>query len=263
MWSSPYVRDIMDIAWGGPFENLVLPGEVKDLLLAFARIKTAGDAMFDDFVGGKGKGISMLLSGPPGVGKTLTAEAIAEKLKVPVCGLSAGELGIQPHNVETELQSAMDKCVRWNEILLFDECDIFLEKRELNSLKRNELVSIFLRMVEYYEGIMLLTTNRLQAIDLAFGSRIDVAIMYEKLDEGLRRKAWENFLAKLSGEGVEIREGLLVEGGEEVKRLSMREMNRRQIKSAVKTARLLARSKEEPLGVEHLGAVMKLHRQWL
>jgi DNA polymerase III delta prime subunit len=69
------VDGITEIAWENTFENLVLPNQVKDLLLAFAKSKMRGDALFDDFVGGKGKGIIMLLSGPPGVGKTLTAEA--------------------------------------------------------------------------------------------------------------------------------------------------------------------------------------------
>jgi ATP-dependent Lon protease len=69
------VDGISDIIWENTFDNLVLPNQVKDLLLAFAKSKTRGDVLFDDFVGGKGKGIIMLLSGPPGVGKTLTAEA--------------------------------------------------------------------------------------------------------------------------------------------------------------------------------------------
>jgi hypothetical protein len=66
---------------------------------------------------------------------------VAEKLKVPVYTLSAGELGSVAANVESALVSAMTKCARWNAVLLLDECDVFLEKRELNSLKRNELVS--------------------------------------------------------------------------------------------------------------------------
>lgn len=156
------VDNIEDINWGNPFDNLVLPNQVKDLLLAFAKTKTSGDVIFDDFVGGKGKGMIMMLSGPPGVGKTLTAEAsqsyfimmmalprislltvalVAEKLKVPVYSLSAGELGTVPPTMEAELLKAMQISCKWNAVLLLDECDVFLEKRELNSLKRNELVS--------------------------------------------------------------------------------------------------------------------------
>lgn len=69
------VDEITEISWENIFESLVLPNQVKDLLFAFALSKTTGETKFDDFVGGKGKGIIMLLSGPPGVGKTLTAEA--------------------------------------------------------------------------------------------------------------------------------------------------------------------------------------------
>lgn len=45
---------------------------------------------FDDVVAGKGRGIILLLCGPPGVGKTLTAESVAEEMKVPLYMMSAG-----------------------------------------------------------------------------------------------------------------------------------------------------------------------------
>ena len=75
------VDKITDIVWQDIFDSLVLTNRSKDLLLAFAKTKTQGEMLFDDFVDGKGRGIIMLLSGPPGVGKTLTAEA--SKFKLP------------------------------------------------------------------------------------------------------------------------------------------------------------------------------------
>jgi hypothetical protein len=62
-------------------------------------------------------------------------------MHVPLYTLSAGEIGTVPREVEAELKSAFEKCEAWNAILLIDEADVFLEKRNLNSLKRNELVS--------------------------------------------------------------------------------------------------------------------------
>jgi SpoVK/Ycf46/Vps4 family AAA+-type ATPase len=255
-WRKLFVNQISDIVWDNPFDNLVLPDNVKDLLLAFVRTKTSGDATFDDFVGGKGKGMIMLLSGAPGVGKTLTAEAIAEKLKVPVYTLSAGELGTDAEDVENKLLSAMKRCARWNAVLLLDECDIFLEKRELNSLERNELVSIFLRLVEYYEGIMLLTTNRINCIDPAFESRVDVAISYDNLSASARRQIWVNFITKMEQDGARIDKGL---GDAALGKLAEHVLNGRQIKSIVKTGYLLARSKDQALNVSHLDAVLDLH----
>lgn len=260
-WYELAVDFVEEITWNDSFSNLVLPHQEKDLLLAFAqsKISAAGNPstmnVFDDFIDGKGRGVIILLSGSPGVGKTLTAESIAEKMKVPLYTLSAGEIGIMPNTVEREIKSALGKCTRWNAILLLDEADVFLEKRELNSLKRNELVSIFLRLMEYYEGMMFLTTNRVSTIDPAFESRIDVSIDYPDLTADLRLQIWKNFLFRSEGimSGVNLSE-------EQLTPLAELNLNGRQIKSAVKTAQLLATSKGEKLEISHLRAVLRLHR---
>jgi len=253
-WYSLAVNYIQPITWNDSFSNLVLPHQEKDLLLAFAQSKIkSSEVFFDDFVDGKGRGIIILLSGSPGVGKTLTAESIAEKMQVPLYTLSAGEIGIMPTTVETEISSALEKCTMWNAILLLDEADVFLEKRELNSLKRNELVSIFLRLLEYYEGMMFLTTNRVSTIDPAFESRIDVSIDYPNLTPDLRLQIWENFLYR----DEDVKAAISKDDLEPISKLAL---NGRQIKSAVKTAQLLAMSKEEGLQIGHLRKVLRLHR---
>jgi AAA+ superfamily predicted ATPase len=86
--------------------------------------------------------------GPPGVGKTLTSESVAEEMKVPLYTMSAGDLGFDPRRVETKLQDILEMCSRWNAVLLLDEADAFLEQRSLHELERNKLVSIFLRVLE-------------------------------------------------------------------------------------------------------------------
>jgi SpoVK/Ycf46/Vps4 family AAA+-type ATPase len=94
----------------------------------------------------------ILLCGPPGVGKTLTAESVAEEMKVPLFCMSAGDLGLDPSKVEAKLQDILEMCTRWHSVLLLDEADVFLEQRSLHELERNKLVSIFLRVLEYFEG---------------------------------------------------------------------------------------------------------------
>jgi len=88
-----------------------------------------------------GKGIIILLCGPPGVGKTLTAEAVAEKSRTPLYVLSAGDLGTNPAKVDAALTEALECCQMWNAALMLDEADVFLESRSAVSLDRNELVS--------------------------------------------------------------------------------------------------------------------------
>lgn len=178
------------------FSSLNLPKNQKDLILGFTSVKAPYRNQFDDVIEGKGKGIIILLSGPPGVGKTLTAESVAEQMKVPLYIMAAGDLGLDPRSVENNLRDAMSMCSRWGAILLLDEADIFLEERSLHELERNKLVSIFLRVLEYYEGIMFLTTNRVQTFDAAFQSRIHISLEYPELDMPARKAIWRSFLER-------------------------------------------------------------------
>ena len=66
------------------FASLVLPSEQKRLIRAFVETQAKHKDSFDDIIAGKGRGMIMLLAGPPGVGKTLTAESVAENMKVPL-----------------------------------------------------------------------------------------------------------------------------------------------------------------------------------
>lgn len=57
--------------------------------------------------------------------------------------------------------------------------------------------TVFLRTLEYYSGILFLTTNRVGVIDEAFASRIHVPLFYPALDERSTKKIWENSLKKI------------------------------------------------------------------
>ncbi|XHG04116.1 hypothetical protein AWENTII_007396 [Aspergillus wentii] len=94
-----------------------------------------------DFISGKGRGLIVLLHGAPGVGKTATAEAVALEYQKPLFPITCGDLGITP------------------------------EGRDRTDIERNAMVSVFLRILEYYSGILFLTTNRVGALDEAFRSR--------------------------------------------------------------------------------------------
>lgn len=247
---------------------------------------------FDDVIEGKGRGIIILLCGPPGVGKTLTAESVAEEMKVPLYMMSAGDLGLDPRSVESKLQGILDMCTRWNAILLLDEADVFLEERSLHELERNKLVSIFLRVLEYYEGVMFLTTNRVQTFDAAFQSRIHISIEYPELDAKSRKQVWTSFLeqhdiaqaasrgkppkalvsAAKSQDGAtnaQQDEGKAKElhqkrtlahsmTAKDVDRLSNLTMNGRQIKNVLKNAQLLASQRGVALAYDHVTAVMEV-----
>lgn len=85
----------------------------------------------------------------------------------------------------------------WGAIVLIDEADIFMEERQPQDLARNHLVAGFLRALEYFKGIVFLTTNRVGTFDEAFISRIHVPIYYGEFTTEQRVKVWETFFEKL------------------------------------------------------------------
>ena len=161
-----------------------------------------------------------LLAGEPGSGKTLTAEAVAEVTHKPLYVVSAGELGVTPTDVELRLLRALEIAQMWDAVLLLDEAEVFLQQRGTVDIVRNALVAIFLRQLEYYRGIMILTTNMAEQCDRAFESklfcfvieslifkslplfagRIHFSVHYPGLDLDARKKIWQMFFAKASTE---------------------------------------------------------------
>ena len=180
LWLEFSVSGVHDIEWNeGAFDSLVLPDSQKSIIKALVQSHTSEAQErknIDDVIQGKGKGLVAVLHGTPGVGKTLTAEGIAELLKCPLYCVSAGELGTNPRELEQELTKILDVAHSWGAVLLLDEADVFLEARTAQDIHRNALVSIFLRLLEYFQGILFLTTNRVSTFDDAFQSRIHIAL---------------------------------------------------------------------------------------
>lgn len=118
-WLNLFVNSVHNITFNSrAFESLVLPENQKELILGFTDTQQAYRNAYDDVIEGKGRGIIILLCGPPGVGKTLTAESCAEELKVPLFTVSAADLGIDSRHVETRLMNVLGMCTRWNAICL-------------------------------------------------------------------------------------------------------------------------------------------------
>lgn len=206
MWLEFTISGISDIEWDkDAFDSLVLPGNQKSIVKALVESHSFHAAQnIDDVIQGKGKGLVAVLHGPPGTGKTLTAEGIAELLRRPLYMVSAGELGTDSRSLEGELNKILDIAHSWGAVLLLDEADIFLEKRTIHDIHRNALVSIFLRLLEYFQGILFLTTNRVETFDDAFQSRIHVALRYGDLTSKAKRSIWKMFLERVRAlEGVD------------------------------------------------------------
>lgn len=251
LWLEFFVDSVSDIVFDSDaFNSLVLPDGHKSLILAIAQAQAKNKDVFDDVIAGKGKGIIMLLSGGPGIGKTLTAESVAEHMQVPLYAMSAADLGVNSSEIEHGLSRVLSMVAKWHAVLLLDECDVYLEARSTHDLDRNRIVSIFLRTLEYYEGFLFLTTNRVKQIDEAFNSRIHFRLAYPDLDAHARRKVWTGFLDRQLG-GHDVTD-------EELSRLESLEINGRVIKNVLKSAALLASHKNEKLGFRHLETVLTI-----
>ncbi|CAD7957564.1 unnamed protein product [Amoebophrya sp. A120] len=231
------------------FEQLVLPAEKKELIRACARY--AGKADEDgevDVIANKGGASIFLLYGPPGCGKTLTAEAIAEMLSKPLYTVTAGDLGITAAEVEKTLSQVLQMCAEWNALVLIDEADIFIEARTSQELQRNAIVCVMLRLLEYYSGGLFLTTNRVGNIDPAVSSRITVMLGYEALDFDGRAKVWRNLL--LNSKSKHVQKILKTE--DLLSQLANYVLNGRQIKNSILLARALAKERGEELSMQLL-----------
>ncbi|KAJ5144221.1 uncharacterized protein N7515_003008 [Penicillium bovifimosum] len=257
LWLEFTISGISEIEWDkDAFASLVLPENQKSIVKALVESHTFHAAEnIDDVIQGKGKGLVAVLHGPPGTGKTLTAEGIAELLRRPLYMVSAGELGTDSRTLEAELNKILDIAHSWGAVLLLDEADVFLEKRTIHDIHRNALVSIFLRLLEYFQGILFLTTNRVETFDDAFQSRIHVALRYGDLASKAKRSIWKMFLERVRAiEGVRIASF----SEEDYDMLSRHTLNGRQIKNSVRTAQALAVNESAPLSMEHIKRVLEV-----
>jgi len=148
-WGAFAVSGLQDVVWDeDAFKKLIIEPKRRDLICSLVKSHRSDQNGFDDIIRNKGKGLVGLLSGGPGVGKTLTAEVVAELTHKPLYMISAGELGTELEKVDERLQMVLDITRRWSCVLLIDEADVYLQERSNLDLLRNALVSIFLRRLE-------------------------------------------------------------------------------------------------------------------
>ncbi|OAA54645.1 ATPase, AAA-type, core [Cordyceps fumosorosea ARSEF 2679] len=312
LWVEFYIEDIEPLVWNDTaYSHLVYDEQQKDLILSFVQhhsfanpptttstttpkpapappsdsSSTANEettdsipkrtlAPIEDVIVGKGQGLVILLSGPPGTGKTLMAEAVADRTHRPLVYLQAEDLGTHAGELGTRLKRCLTMAAEWNAVVLLDEADVFMAERDPNNIHRNELVSIFLRELEYFRGILFLTTNLYRTIDPAFRSRVSLHLLFATLPRDARRQVWRNFLSRLAPQSLPaVREGKgkEVSGGPEqdeqqqqekdgavptlsdsdVDEISLWQLNGREIKNAVKMVRTWC---------DHKGYAMTLDR---
>lgn len=263
-----YIEDVEPMIWNDTaYSHLVYDDQQKDLVLSFVQnhnshnvtsaSKASSSALtvsnsrptpLEDVIVGKGQGLIILLSGPPGTGKTLTAEAVADRTHRPLFYLQAEDLGISASDLGANIKRVFEMATDWNAVILLDEADVFMAERNPNDIRRNELVSIFLRELEYFRGIIFLTTNLYHTIDAAFRSRVSLHLLFQSLSREARETVWRKFLARIpelktlltqdeeTDEDVPAKEVALDTplGEADIYQLSLWQLNGREIKNAVR-----------------------------
>jgi hypothetical protein len=177
-------------------ERLVLPREHRDLIDI---LTVDRNFIVEDVVPGKSGGTTILCRGAPGLGKTLTAEVYAEVVGKPLYRVHSGQLGVTASSVEASLTTILQRAARWDCVLLLDEADVYIRRRD-NDLQHNAIVAEFLRTLEYFSGLLFMTTNRVDDIDDAILSRCIAVIDYRPPGPGDARRLWTTLAAQLDAE---------------------------------------------------------------
>jgi hypothetical protein len=240
------------VTWLASWSELVLPAEVRDSLREFVGRARHRRRVFEDWGLGRlmttSRGLTALLQGAPGTGKTMTAGVIARELgadlyRVDLSRILSKWLG----ETERNLGAIFDAAEDGQTILLFDEADsLFAKRTEVrtsNDRHANAQVNYLLQRLDAFEGIAILTTNLDLSLDEAFKRWLSLRLALPFPDREQRIDLWRaHLLPELPLAGTSDLEALAdryaLSGG--------------YIRNAVQRAAFLAAEEDTHVGQEHL-----------
>jgi len=227
-------------------DKLVLDAQVKQLIETLV----SGKSNFTDIIEGKSGGTVILLAGSAGTGKTLTAEVFAEYQNKPLYNVQASQLGLNPEDLEAELKRVLTRSARWDAILLIDEADVYVHKRG-NNINQNAIVGVFLRVLEYHDATIFLTTNVPDIVDDAIISRCIAKIEYSYPTKEQQIKIF-NIISKTSG--IKIDSQIILDFVDK-----HHEYTGRDIKNIIKLGNLKSIADKKPIDLEMLEFIIRFN----
>ena len=159
-----------------------------------------------------GRGLSVLLFGAPGTGKSMCAQVIAHEMNLELYRVDLSKV-VDKYVGETEKAISMifREAKKCNVVLFFDECDTLFAKRSddggSNQSSNNNKTALLLQEVEAYDGVSVLATNYKHNIDPAFFRRMKFIVEFQFPDPDTREMLWNTTIPKSTplAEDVDIR----------------------------------------------------------
>ncbi|MEJ7828884.1 MAG: AAA family ATPase [Segetibacter sp.] len=238
------------------WDDLVVPATLRNGLDDFyfeatERAKVWEDAAIKKYFP-QGRGLIALFTGPPGTGKTMAAQVIANSLqldlfRIDLSAVVSKYIGETSKNMERILSRAADM----NAVLLFDEADALFGKRtdikDAHDRFANTDTNYMLQAIEEYPGIAILASNKKAGIDPAFYRRFRCVLDFPKPDAQHRLQLWQKLLTELTGK--ENAEAL----NNDISRLSeLLEVTGAQIKQSILSAIFSSRRENKGICINHL-----------
>ncbi|KAI1756019.1 P-loop containing nucleoside triphosphate hydrolase protein [Xylaria castorea] len=198
----------------------------------------------DNKLRGNRGGLTILLHGNPGTGKTFTAECLAAKHGIPLYKITCADLGTDLDVLENRLQEICLRAANWKALLLLDEADMFIRARDMQDLRQYAVVSIFLHHLDESEALLFITSARVDGLDQALESRVTMPIQLPDMDFEAQQRIWRDLIWRLENppeaqkkiweQFVKFDLGVAEDG-------AYTNMNGRQIKTCITAALTLAR----------------------
>ena len=240
------------IPTGFTWADLVLPRDTQEAVGEVVRFARRRAFLLEEWgFAAKlpyGRGVSAILAGPPGTGKTMVAQLLAHELGYDLFRIDLSQV-VNKYIGETEknLARIFDAAESSHAVLFFDEADSLFAKRtevrSSNDKYANLEVNYLLQRMETYDGVTLLATNLEQGIDDAFKRRVRFTVQFELPEEAERNRLWRSMFPPVVPLDPQI----------DWARLAARyEMAGGYIKKAALRAALIAAETERPITMEDL-----------